>query len=99
MIGTESKSSHVVVRIQALRRRHPRAEIALFFAAGFLFDTLAVGRIDDAFTLLQMAAYLAVMATLMLMEERHRAGLFTPPRLLARAWRFSQDSTHLLFGP
>jgi hypothetical protein len=98
MTGTESKSTHGFGRIQALRRQHPRAEMALFFAAGFLFDTLAVGRIDEAFTLLQMAAYLAVLATLMLMEERHRAGLFSPPRLLARPWRFAEDAIHFLFG-
>lgn len=98
MIGTESKSNGVFGRIHALRRQHPRAEHALFFAAGFLFDTLAVGRIDEAWTLLQMAAYLAVLATLMLMEERHRAGLFSPPWLLARAWRFAEDAIHFLFG-
>jgi hypothetical protein len=98
MTGTESKSSGILGRIHALRRRHPRAESALFFAGGFLFDTLAVGRIDEAFTLLQMAGYLAVLATLMLMEERHRAGLFSPPRFLARPWRFAEDAIHFLFG-
>lgn len=98
MTGTESKSSGILGRIHTLRQQHPRAEHALFFAAGFLFDTLAVGRIDEAWTLLQMAAYLAVLATLMLMEERHRAGLFSPPWLLARAWRFAEDAIHFLFG-
>jgi hypothetical protein len=98
MTVTELKSSVSLRRILQLRRQHPRTEAALFFAAGFLFDSLAVGRIDEAFTLLQMAAYLAILATLMLMEERHRAGRFSPPRFLARAWRFAEGAIHFLFG-
>ncbi|HEV8335447.1 MAG TPA: DUF2914 domain-containing protein [Candidatus Polarisedimenticolia bacterium] len=85
-------------RLQSFRERHAKAEIALFFAAGFLFDILTLSRIDDLFTLVQQGLYLVVLAWLMLLDERYRAGVASPPPMLEKAWRFSEDVIHFLFG-
>jgi hypothetical protein len=98
MTGTESRLNDGYRRLQAFRHRHHKAEIAAFFAAGFLFDAAMVSRIDDAMTLVQQGAYVAILAWLMALEERHRAGIAPPPRLLAKAWGFSEDAIHFLFG-
>ncbi|MGH9867967.1 MAG: DUF2914 domain-containing protein [Candidatus Polarisedimenticolia bacterium] len=98
MSATGSKLNGRYQRLQDFRRRHASAEIAVFFAAGFLFDILTLSRIDDLATLVQQGLYLVLLGTLMIMDERYRAGLAAPPRWLAKAWRFSEDAIHFLFG-
>ena len=98
MGATEAKLSQGFLRLQAFRERHATAEIAVFFAAGFLFDILTLSRIDDVATLVQQGLYLVLLGALMIMDERYRAGLAAPPRWLAQAWRFSEDAIHFLFG-
>jgi hypothetical protein len=85
-------------RLQSFRQRHVMAEIAVFFAAGFLFDILTLSRIDDVVTLVQQALYLILLMALMIMDERYDAGIGAPPRWLASAWRFSEDAIHFLLG-
>jgi len=48
MDATNSKLNGRLQRLQAFRHRHMMAEIAIFFAAGFLFDIVTLSRIDDA---------------------------------------------------
>jgi len=98
MGAMESKLSERYQRLQALRQRYAKTEIAGFFAAGFLFDILTLSRIDDVVTLVQQGLYLVLLGALMIMDERYRAGLGAPPRWLTRAWRFSEDAIHFLFG-
>jgi len=98
MATTESKLSEGYRRLQAFRRQHVMAEIAVFFAAGFLFDILTLSRIDDVATLVQQGLYLVVLSGLMSLDERYRAGVAEPPRWLAKAWPFSEDAIHFLFG-
>ena len=95
---TESKLSDGYRRLQAFRERHVKAEIALFFGGGCLFDILTLSRIDDAATLVQQGLYLVLLVSLMVMDERYRAGVARPPRWLAKAWRFSEDAIHFLLG-
>lgn len=85
-------------RLQEFRRRHAKAEIAVFFAAGFLFDILTLSRIDDVATFVQQGVYLVLLGALMLMDERYQAGLGEPPRFLRQVWRFSPEIIHFLFG-
>ena len=85
-------------RLQDFRQRHAMAEIAVFFAAGFLFDILTLSRIDDVVTLVQQGLYLVVLGALMIMDERYSAGVGAPPRWLAKAWRFAEDAIHFLLG-
>jgi len=95
---TESKLRGNLQRLQAYRQQHASMEIAGFFAAGFLFDIVTLSRIDDTFTLVQQGLYLVLLVGLMILEERYRAGVARPPRLLEKAWRFSEDAIHFLLG-
>ena len=95
---TETKPAGRLGRLQAFREQHAKAEIATFFAAGMLFDIFTLGRIDDAFNLIQQGVYLVLLVWLMILEERERARIWTPARWLAKAWRFSEDGIHFLLG-
>ena len=85
------------LRYAALRLRYAQSERAValaFFAAGFVFDILTVGRIDAWLTIAQQAAYLAVIGfalTQMLLEEG------APPR---EGWwfRWRGAVVHFLLG-
>jgi len=85
-------------RLQELRHQHPGREIAVFFAAGVLFDIVTLSRIDDLFNLLQQGVYIVVLAGLMAREERIKAGVAAPPRFLRKAWHYSQEAIHFLLG-
>ena len=98
MHTAELKLNERYQRLQAFRHQHAKAEIAVFFAAGFLFDILTLTRIDDVLTLVQQGLYLVLLGALMILDERYRAGLAAPPRWLARGWRFAEDVIHFLFG-
>src|SRR5437867_4236878 len=98
MAETESKLNGSYPRRQAFRHRHAKVEMAVFFGAGILFDIVTVSRIDDFATYLQLGLYLAALVSLMILEERYRAGVAAPPRLLAKAWRYSEGAIHFLFG-
>lgn len=96
--GTDSKPASRYRRILAYRAQHPGTEIAVFFAAGFLFDVVTLTRVDDLFTIVQQGVYLVTLTLLMVQEERYAAGVAAPPRLLARAWRYAEDAIHFLLG-
>ena len=55
----------------------PACTVALF-VAGFLFDTLAVGRIDKPHNIIHQASYLTMCALLTGWELRELYGRFTP---------------------
>jgi len=74
-------------RVKAFYRGHEPACTAGFFAAGFLFDTLAVGRIDKWLNILHQAVYLSLCAYFTCLELRETHGRFTPPERLKTAWR------------
>lgn len=90
-------SSESFPTIESLKLRYAQNERAValaFFAAGFVFDILTVGRIDAWLTIAQQAAYLAVIGfalTQMLLEEG------APPR---EGWWFRWRSAvvHFLLG-
>lgn len=85
-------------RLQAFRGKHARAEIAVFFSAGFLFDVFTLGRIDNVLTLVQQAVYLAILGGLLLWEHGVVLGISQPTGKLATVWRFSEDVIHFLLG-
>jgi hypothetical protein len=95
---TATPDANLTGRVQAFRERHEKAEIAVFFLAGFLFDVVTLSRIDDTLTLVQQAAYLTVLGVLLALEQRYALGVAKPPRWMAKAWRFSKDAIHFLFG-
>jgi hypothetical protein len=69
-----------------------------FFVAGFLFDTLAVGRIDKLHNIIHQASYLALCAFFTALELRERHGGFTPPERFKTAWRYHTGATHFMLG-
>lgn len=85
-------------RAKAFYNAHEPACTAGFFVAGFLFDVLAVGRIDERRNILQQAAYLSLCAYLTGLELRERHGLFTPAQRLKTAWRYHAGATHFMLG-
>ncbi|HZH02743.1 MAG TPA: DUF2914 domain-containing protein [Myxococcaceae bacterium] len=85
-------------RLQAFRGRYAKTELALFFSLGFLFDVFTLSRIDDWLSVLQQGVYLLLLGTLLAWEARTALGVGEPPRLLRKAWRFSEGAIHFLFG-
>ncbi len=85
-------------RLLAFRERHAKAEIAVFFGAGFLFDIVTLDRIDSAFSIAQQVVYLSVLGLLLLYGLKVELNLASPPKLVAKAWRFHEDVVHFLLG-
>lgn len=96
LVSTE-KTPTLVDRVQAFRAKYERQEMALFFFAGFLYDVLTLSPIDDALTEVQNFVYLAVLAGLLVLEQRYAEGV-EPPKLLVKIWRFREDALHFFMG-
>lgn len=79
-------------------RDHEPACTVAFFVVGFLFDTLAVGRIDRFHNILHQAIYLGLCAFFISLEIRELHGAFAPPRRLATAWLYHSGATHFMLG-
>ena len=75
-------------RLRLYYASHPRGTAAAFFAAGFLFDMLTLGRIDSWFTIGQQALYLAVILVLLLQI------FFADPRFA----KYREPLVHFLLG-
>lgn len=68
------------------------------FVVGFLFDTLAVGRIDELHNILHQGTYLTLCALFIGYELRERHGDFAPPDRLKNVWRYRNGATHFMLG-
>src|SRR5512132_2651217 len=84
-------------RIRTYREEHATAELALCFAAGFLFDVLTLTRIDDTVTLVQQGAYLGILALALGLETRQSLQRDLP-RALAKGLELAEDVIHFFFG-
>ncbi|RKG61597.1 DUF2914 domain-containing protein [Corallococcus sp. CA054B] len=96
LVSTE-KTPTLVDRVQAFRAKYEKQEMALFFFAGFLYDVLTLSPIDDALTEVQNFVYLAILAGLLVLEQRYPEGV-EPPKLLVKVWRFREDALHFFMG-
>lgn len=85
-------------RALAFYREHEPLCTAALFAAGFLFDTLAVGRIDKLHNILHQASYLTLCALFTGYELREQYGDFSLPERLRPAWRYHAGATHFMLG-
>ena len=88
----------MIERLKAFYREHEPACTVGFFVAGFLFDTLAVGRIDKLHNIIHQAVYLSLCALFTTLELRERHGRFEPPERLRTAWRYHAGATHFMLG-
>lgn len=75
-----------------------RNQAVIFFTGGFLLDAATLNRIDAWVDLLLQFLYLCGIAALLLLQERHRLGLWQPPGKLARVWPFNVEVLHFFYG-
>ena len=68
------------------------------FIFGFLFDTLAVGRIDHLHNIIHQAVYLTLCALFTALELKEKHGAFSPPERLRGAWAYQAGATHFMLG-
>ncbi len=92
-----AKLSSLMGQLQEWRKKNELVEIAAFFFLGFVYDVVTLSRIDDTLTMVQQLVYLAVLATLLLLEQRHPEGT-EPPKALAKVWRWREDAIHFFYG-
>lgn len=85
-------------RAKAFYRDHEASCTVAFFVAGFLFDTLAVGRIDKLHNIIHQAAYLFLCALFTGWELREKFGDFAPPERFKTVWRYHAAATHFMLG-
>jgi len=91
------KTGSVMERVQEWRKKNELVEIAAFFFIGFVYDVVTLSRIDDTLTMVQQGVYLLVLATLLLLEQRHPEGA-EPPKALVKVWRWREDAIHFFYG-
>src|SRR5258708_3870766 len=78
----------LIGRAQRFYLDHEPACTVGFFVAAFLFDTLAVGRIDRLHNIIHQAAYLFLCGFFISLELREICGQFSPPRGFKTVWRY-----------
>ncbi len=98
MYAMRQRISAALERLKAFYEDHEPACTAGFFAAGFLFDVTAVGRIDRLHNILHQGLYLTLSGLFTGLELRERFGNFSPPRRFAAAWRYHKGATHFMLG-
>ena len=95
-------STLTLERIKAYAARNERNLSIAFFAAGFLFDIVTLGRIDSWFTMGQQAAYLAavtvVLTQMLLAEGQPAPDLSAAPRLKRWYYEYRNPAIHFLLG-
>jgi hypothetical protein len=89
-------------RLERAFKENERAVAASFFAAGFVFDMLTVGRVDSWATISQQALYLAAIMAVLL-QMFHEQGQPAPePAALPRVKRWILEyrgaAVHFLLG-
>lgn len=85
-------------RAKKFYHEHEPACTVGFFVAGFLFDTIAVGRIDKLHNIIHQAVYLSLCAWFTSLELRERHGNFAPSERFKNAWRYHAGATHFMLG-
>ncbi|WP_224243409.1 DUF2914 domain-containing protein [Hyalangium gracile] len=92
-----AKTGTLMERVQEWRKKNELLEMAAFFFIGFIYDVVTLSRIDDTLTMVQQFVYLGVLATLLVLEQRHPEGT-EPPKALAKVWKWREDAIHFFFG-
>lgn len=86
--------------------RHEKHAPAAFFIAGFLFDILTLGRIDDPLTIFSQLGYLLIVSVVWRLELRAELQSEKSPqaplgffaRWRDRFWRYHDEIVHFLYG-
>lgn len=85
-------------RAKDFYRDHEPACTVAFFVLGFLFDTMAVGRIDRLHNIVHQGTYLLMCALFTSYELREQYGDFSPPERFKSVWRYHAGATHFMLG-
>jgi hypothetical protein len=84
--------------ISEFRRKHESKLEILFFIGGFVFDAWMVSAPDELFAILQQAAYLFIIASLIHLELLFRMHKWRPHGLILKAWPYRGLLLHFLLG-
>lgn len=79
-------------------RRYAKWAPATFFALGFLFDIITLGRIDSWGNVLREGIFLALAGTFICLEFMERAGVFEPSPKIERFWKYREALVHFFLG-
>lgn len=71
---------------------------AVSFVCGFVFDMLMLTRIDEPAVLIQQAAYMLIVMSLLAVELLGEVRTITPPQILNKVWRYREFLLHFLLG-
>lgn len=71
---------------------------ATFFIGGFVFDLLTTDRIDQVFSLIQQAAYLALIMLFVYWEVVTPKAFQNEEKFLTKLWGWHVELLHFLFG-
>jgi hypothetical protein len=88
----------LALRAKNFYHAHEGACTVALFVAGFLFDTLAVGRIDKPHNIVHQATYLLLCAAFISTELTERFGGYVPPPRFQRVWPYRNGATHFMLG-
>ncbi len=91
--------ANLLARLKALRERHRKKEMLLFFLGGFCFDLLLVERIDSSLMLIHQGSYLVLLSALLVVDHHYHLHQSTPSAgFWARVLHFRHEMIHFLFG-
>ena len=100
-------STGTLERVKLYAARNERRLMVAFFAAGFVFDILTLGRIDAGLTIGQQAVYLLVVTAVLvhILRGEQRAGASAAPansgaaaRLKRWYFEYRKPAIHFLLG-
>ncbi len=86
------------VQFQQYKLKYERYFPATFFVAGFVFDIVTLGRIDNLFGIVQQAVYLFLIGIILSYRSLEYAGLFHPTGKMSQLWRYNNEILHFVFG-
>jgi len=92
----------IPTRFKEIRKKHERWIPILFFALGFIFDTLMLRRIDELKTIIQQAVYLVISGALIGVEliesTRPKPEDTQAVRWYSKLWLHREAVLHFLLG-
>src|SRR5260370_37244961 len=94
----QRREANLLARLKALRERHRKKEMLLFFLGGFCFDLLLVERIDSSLMLIHQGSYLVLLSALLVVAHHYHHHQSTPNAgFWTRLLHSGHEIIHFLF--